>query len=624
MPQDANQVERAPLPPHRHAAPSGPWPWMDLGSTILPEQLSSEQPPVPAPCDHTGCRGDCWKDYPRSRFPNWEKAQTERAKINEAIASSEEPYKGSVLYIVDTDRNGIFHGRKPVPVLPAKVEDFWNDYLLKVREKGVKVRCLFVENMAGPVLQMLGARYNIEPFFFSSSLNWIPSRYQEDIRPKQGDHITITLPFLTVSPNPLKKPPPKRVNTGQSIFGSVYSSDAPKHSSISLESEAFISEDQHIDVQQPLVVRTMVKDDHRILLLDLLSVHFVRDSETSTIISYHPRREQTDKGEHKEGADRRDDHTHHPRAIGQELNESSTPEELGTSAHQLSQRIHLAGQSVYWQGLFSTSPDPTFVLITYLWHALYAWDEALETLYQYVCWLESQVIKTSEMALTQELHIIRAHHLYHSELLTEFAKTVQFVLNTRNPAMDSESVTEEARLHSRQRIEAECRTLLSEIERLQKGRKSQDQRLKNVMNLVFSSVTIKDSRRMQLLTQAAVKDSAAMKQIAYLTMLFLPATFLATVFGMNIKEVSDGGRQTAHHYITGTLILTSVTIWGIMAFQSAEWAEKPEEATILHRVFWPYLLVRRILSRGPEEGNEAEERLKRRGERGSMIEMDKV
>ncbi len=91
------------------------------------------------------------------------------------------------------------------------------------------------------------------------------------------------------------------------------------------------------------------------------------------------------------------------------------------------------------------------------------------------------------MALTQELHIIRAHHLYHSELLTEFAKTVQFVFNTRNPAMDSESVTEEARLHSRQRIEAECRTLLSEIERLQKGRKSQDQRLKNVMNLVSQS-----------------------------------------------------------------------------------------------------------------------------------------
>lgn len=130
MPQDANQVERAPLPPHRHAAPSGPWPWMDLSSTIRPEQLSSEQPPVPPLCDHTDCKGACWKDYPRSRFPNWEKAQTQRAKINEAIAS-EEASKGSVLYIVDTDRNGIFHGRKPVRVARTEVEDFWNQYLLK-------------------------------------------------------------------------------------------------------------------------------------------------------------------------------------------------------------------------------------------------------------------------------------------------------------------------------------------------------------------------------------------------------------------------------------------------------------------------------------------------------------
>ncbi|KAF7422453.1 hypothetical protein PC9H_010609 [Pleurotus ostreatus] len=569
MPQDADQVERAPLPPHRHAAPSGPWPWMDLGSTIRPEQLSSEQPPVPEPCDHSSCKGACWEDYPRSRFPNWESDQTKRAKIDEAVASPEAS-RGSVLYIVDTDRNGIFHGRKPIQIARAEVEDFWNRYLLKKRDKDVKVRCLFVENMTGPVLQMLGARYNIEPFFFSSSLNWIPSRYQEDIRPKEGDHITITLPFLTVSPNPLSTIP-KRVNTFRSIVsvGNVYSSEGPKHSSASLDSDT---------------------DDHRILLLDLLSVHFIRDSKSSTIISYHPRREQTENG--------------HPK--------------------KLSQRIHLAGQSVYWQGLFSTSPDPTFILITYLWHALYAWDEALETLYQYVCWLESRVIKTSEMALTQELHIIRAHHLYHSELLTEFAKTVRFVLNTPNPAMDSESITEEVRLHSRNRIEAECRTLLSEIERLQKGRKSQDQRLKNVMNLVFSSVTIKDSRRMQLLTQAAVKDSAAMKQIAYLTMLFLPATFLATVFGMNIQEVTDGGRQTAHHYITGTLILTSVTIWGIMAFQSAEWTEKPEEATILHRIFWPYLLVRRILGRGQREGDEEEKRLERLSERGGVTKMDEV
>lgn len=59
-------------------------------------------------------------------------------------------------------------------------------------------------------------------------------------------------------------------------------------------------------------------------------------------------------------------------------------------------------------------------------------------------------------------------------------------------------------------------------------RNMQNKRLKNVMELAFSSVNIEDSKTMQkltrtalddsatmkLLTQAAVQDSAAMKQVA--------------------------------------------------------------------------------------------------------------
>jgi hypothetical protein len=33
----------------------------------------------------------------------------------------------------------------------------------------------------------MNCRYNIEPFFFSSSLNWIPSHYQEEVRRSKGD-----------------------------------------------------------------------------------------------------------------------------------------------------------------------------------------------------------------------------------------------------------------------------------------------------------------------------------------------------------------------------------------------------------------------------------------------------
>ena len=66
--------------------------------------------------------------------------------------------------------------------------------------------------------QVASIRYNIEPFFFSSSLNWIPSRFQEDVRPKEGDRklstqvqdlglkpsidVTITLTFLSAMDDP--------------------------------------------------------------------------------------------------------------------------------------------------------------------------------------------------------------------------------------------------------------------------------------------------------------------------------------------------------------------------------------------------------------------------------------
>lgn len=95
------------------------------------------------------------------------------------------------------------------------------------------------------------------------------------------------------------------------------------------------------------------------------------------------------------------------------------------------------------------------------------------------------------MLLTQELHIIRAHHLHYSSLLEDFRKTVVFIRDTKNPAMDS--VSEEIREHSKSVMTRECANLLSEIERLEMGRRMQDKRLKNVMNLVRRILPISHS-----------------------------------------------------------------------------------------------------------------------------------
>ncbi len=40
---------------------------------------------------------------------------------------------------------------------------------------------LFVDNCSGPVLQMIGTRYNVEPFYFSSTIGWTPCRFQSNV-----------------------------------------------------------------------------------------------------------------------------------------------------------------------------------------------------------------------------------------------------------------------------------------------------------------------------------------------------------------------------------------------------------------------------------------------------------
>jgi hypothetical protein len=94
--------------------------------------------------------------------------------------------------------------------------------------------------------------------------------------------------------------------------------------------------------------------ENKMLLLDLLSIHMIRSTKGSTILTYHPDRDW-----------------------------------CATTAQELYTRLKLVGRSVYWQNIFKNSVDPTFVFLALLWHALYAWDEALEILYEHFCWLVS-------------------------------------------------------------------------------------------------------------------------------------------------------------------------------------------------------------------------------------------
>jgi hypothetical protein len=98
---------------------------------------------------------------------------------------------------------------------------------------------------------------------------------------------------------------------------------------------------------------------------------------------------------------------------------------------------------------------------------------------------------------------------------------------------------------SKELMKKECENLIGEIDRLERRREMLSSRLKNVLDLAFATVNIEDSRQTRTLTEATVRDSASMRQvsffphqiaatgtddcfqISYLTMVFLPASFIA-------------------------------------------------------------------------------------------------
>ena len=92
------------------------------------------------------------------------------------------------------------------------------------------------------------------------------------------------------------------------------------------------------------------------------------------------------------------------------------------------------------------------------------------------------MITTAEMPITQELHVIRAHHLHYISLLDHYTKHINFIKTTPNPAMDG--LCEEERERSAKLLKRECEYLLNEIQRLNDELSTQEKRLKNVMDLV--------------------------------------------------------------------------------------------------------------------------------------------
>lgn len=138
--KDSDETDRVPRPSHRHASPSAPWPWVDLGdgrkhtiysSLILilylevdKAQLDSTLPPIPKACDHKTCHGGCYGGYPQSLFPNWTEQQVKKSGIFRAIKDND-PSKKCKLYRVNVDSTGFFTKGGEVEARRGNEAEIW-------------------------------------------------------------------------------------------------------------------------------------------------------------------------------------------------------------------------------------------------------------------------------------------------------------------------------------------------------------------------------------------------------------------------------------------------------------------------------------------------------------------
>ena len=102
-----------------------------------------------------------------------------------------------------------------------------------------------------------------------------------------------------------------------------------------------------------------------------------------------------------------------------------------------------------------------------------------------------------------------------------------------------------------------------------------------------------------------------MRQISYLTMAFLPASFAAvspfplswidfhclqTFFGMNVEELTPNTKGTLIKYFAIALPLTALTAWIVTSFQYK--GVLPEGSAPHKRLAWPvYLILKKIKER---------------------------
>jgi len=154
--------------------------------------------------------------------------------------------------------------------------------------------------------------------------------------------------------------------------------------------------------------------------------------------------------------------------------------------------------------------------------------------------------------------------------------------------MESDDIDDATRTSESELLKNECETLLSGIQRLCVKKQTLDDRVQNVKNLVYASTTVEDSK--------------SMMRLSFITMIFLPATFSAHFFGMNVVELNPGGHTTLARFFEAAIPLTLFTIWVLVGFQS-HLVLRDDRSGSWKKLLWPIVHFSTLFPRPPTRNN---------------------
>ncbi|GKU07179.1 hypothetical protein FLAG1_10102 [Fusarium langsethiae] len=139
----------------------------------------------------------------------------------------------------------------------------------------------------------------------------------------------------------------------------------------------------------------------------------------------------------------------------------------------------------------------------------------------------------------RHMHDTARHAIHVSETLEVAEKTVMSIVQQHNVFREEIGSGDKLQNAGYRRVDERLLWYDHILQSLRHRASANKERLLNEVQLAFNSVAQYDSRIAVRIGRATQSDSAAMKTIAFVTLAFLPGTFISALFSMSFFNVDD-------------------------------------------------------------------------------------